>query len=155
WFGTRTVATGGYQNGKVPLKLYNNFVRWVWVYVQYLGKDGANLSANPNASFPDTKYAQSLGMLPQVFTILAIPVWDTNSIDVTLTSPQGAHTARVLYCGLGSDLLSGGWRQYFPSDAYPGGIAPSSEVEFPAIITGILTIGITAFSLATDIDVAV
>ncbi len=154
WFGTRTKVTGGYQDGKVPLTLYNNFVRWVWVYVQYLGKDNANLSANPNPTWPDTQYAKSVGLLPQVFTVLGIPIWDTNSIDVTLNFPKGAHTARLLYCGLGSDLLSGGWRQYFPADAYPGGIAPSNEVMVPSIITGLLTIGLTAFALATDFDIA-
>jgi hypothetical protein len=154
WFGTRTKLTGGYQDGKVPLTLYNNFVRWVWVYVQYLGKDNTNLSANQNAKWPDTQYAQSVGLLPQVFTVLGIPIWDTNSIDVTLNFPKGAHTARLLYCGLGSDLLSGGWRQYFPADAYPGGIAPSNEVMVPSIITGLLTIGLTAFALVTDFDIA-
>jgi hypothetical protein len=154
WYGTRTKVTGGYQNGKVPLTLYNNFVRWIWVYVQYLGKDDANLSANPNAVWPDTKHAQSLGMLPQVFTILGIPVWDTNSIDVTLNYPQGAHTARLLYCGLGCDAVGAGWRQYFASDAYPGGIAPTDEVLVPSMITGIMTIGLTAFAFATDLDIA-
>ncbi|MBV9424472.1 MAG: hypothetical protein JOZ98_16290 [Solirubrobacterales bacterium] len=153
-FGTRTQVTGSYQNGKVPLKLYNNFVRWLWVYVQYLGKDDENLSANPNATFPDTKHAKSLGMLPQVFTVLGVPVWDTNSIDVTLDFPQGAHTARLLYCGLGSDLFSGGWRQYFPADAYAKNIAPTDEVLFPSLMTGILTIGLNLFALVTDLDIA-
>src|SRR5271168_2391516 len=58
-FGTQ-VVTGGYSNGQVPLTLYNNYVRWVWVYVQYLGANNENLSANPNATWPDTKYSQSL-----------------------------------------------------------------------------------------------
>lgn len=101
-FGTQTVVNGGYSNGQVPLKLYNNFVRWVWVYVQYLGPNNENLSANPSPTWPDTKYAQSLGLLPQVFTILGVPLWNTNSIDVTLNFPKDAHTARILYCGLGS-----------------------------------------------------
>jgi hypothetical protein len=153
-FGTRTVVNGAYANGKVPLKIYNNFVRWVWVYVQYLGKDGQNLSANNQASFPDTKYSQSLGLLPQVFTVLGVPIWDTNTIDVTLDFPQGAHTARLLYCGLGADALGEGWRQYFPKDAYPDRIAPTDEVLFPSLMTGILTIGVNVFALAVDIDIA-
>ena len=154
WYGTQTVVNGGYDNGRVPLKLYNNFVRWVWVYVQYLGANNENLSANPSPTWPDTKYSQSLGLLPQVFTVLGVPLWDTNSIDVTLDFPEGAHTARILFCGLGSNLLDGGWRQYFPSDAYPHAIAPQDEVLFPSLTTGIFTIGLNALALAVDIDVA-
>ena len=153
-FGTKTVVSGGYSNGQVPLTLYNNWVRWIWVYVQYLGPGDANLSANPNASFPDTKYSQSVGLLSQVNTILGVPLWGTNSINVTLDYPEGAHTARLLFCGLGSDLSGGGWRQYFPADAYPGKIAPQDEVLVPALLTGILTIGLTVFSLVTDLNAA-
>ena len=51
--------------------------------------------------------------------------------------------------------MDGGWRQYFPTDAYqPDQIAPQKEVLFPALVTGILTIGLTSFALLTDIDVA-
>src|SRR5208282_4174335 len=64
-----------------------------------------------------------------------------------------AHTARILFCGLGSDINGGGWRQYFPADAYPDRIAPTDEVLFPSLTTGILTIGLTAFALATDFDI--
>ena len=119
WYGTKTDVSSGYNNGQVGLTLYNNFVRWVWVYVQYLGKDNENLSINPNATYPDTQYSQSLGLLPQVFTVLGVPLWDTNSINVTLNYPQDAHTARILFCGLGSTLLDGNWRQFFPDNAYP------------------------------------
>jgi hypothetical protein len=151
-FGTQTVVNGSYSSGSVPLKLYNNYVRWVWVYVQYLGANNENLSANTNPKWPDTKYAQSLGLLPQIFTILGIPLWGTNTIDVTLNFPPGAHTARLLFCGLGSDI-NGGWRQYFPADAYPDKIAPTDEVLFAAVITGILTIGLTVFALVADGDI--
>ena len=130
----------------------------MWAYVQYLGtdKDGndVNLSVNPNAKWPDTKYSQSLAIVPQVFTVLGIPLWDTNTVDVTLTFPPDAHTARLLYCGLGNDAYGGGWRQYFPADAYPDRIAPTDEVLFPALVTGIVTIGLNVFALATDIAVA-
>ena len=154
-FGTKTVVNGGYSNGQVPLTLYNNWVRWIWVYVQYLGPGDANLSANPNASFPDTKYSQSVGLLSQVNTILGVPLWGTNSINVTLDLTRRArHTARLLFCGLGSDLSGGGWRQYFPADAYPGKIAPQDEVLVPALLTGFLTIGLTVFSLVTDLNAA-
>ena len=159
WYGTQTSVSSGYSNGQVALTLNNNFVRWVWVYVQYIGKNGENLSANPNATFPNTKYSQSLGLLPQVFTVLGVPVWGQNHIGVTLKYPEGAHTARLLFCGLGSTLLDGSWRQYFPADAYLDSsgnplIAPTSEVLVPALMTGILTIGMTSFALATDFDVA-
>ena len=100
------------------LKLYNNFVRWVWVYVQYLKADGTNLSLNSNSTFPDTKHATSLGLLPQVFTVLGVPLWDTNTLDATLTFPTEATSARLLFCGLGNNSVDGGWRQYFPADAY-------------------------------------
>ena len=153
-FGTVTKVTGGYQNGKVPLKVYNNWVRWVWVYVQYLGKDGTNLSFDPNAKFPDTQHARSLGLVPQVFTVVGVPVVGTNSIDVTLEFPEGAHMARLLYCGLGSDILGGGWRQYFPDAAYRDRIAPTDLVTVPALLTGILSIGVTAFALASAANIA-
>jgi hypothetical protein len=153
-FGTYVVVNGSYANGKVPLKLYNNYVRWVSVYVQYLGKDGENLSVDPSPGGNDTKYAQYLGLLPQVFTVLGIPLWDTNTIEVSLEFPPGSHVARLLLCGLGSDIEGGGWRQYFPPDAYPDRIAPTDEVLVPGLLTGILTIGLSAFALATDFNVA-
>ena len=36
----------------------------------------------------------------------------------TLDFPESAHTARLLFCGLGSNITDGSWRQYFPADAY-------------------------------------
>jgi hypothetical protein len=153
-FGTKTVVTGGYSNGQVPIRIYNNWVRWVHAYVQYLGAGGTNLSANPNATSPDTKYSQSLDLIPQVFTLLGAPLWNTNTVDVMLNFPQDAVTARVLYCGLGSDINGGGWRQYFPDGAYPNLIAPQDEVLVPALITGLVTIGLNVFALATDTAIA-
>jgi hypothetical protein len=153
-FGTKTVVNGSYAKGKVPLRIYNNFVRWVWVYVQYLGVEGKNLSANPNASFPDTKYSKSICIVPQVFTVLGVPLWDTNTVEVSLAFPNGAHTARLLYCGLGSDIFGGGWRQYFPADAYPDSVAPTDEVLIPALTTAVMCIGLNALALAADIDIA-
>ncbi len=153
-FGTYVTVNGDYAKGKVPLKLYNNYVRWVQVYVQYLGKDGKNLSVHPAAKFPDTQYSKSLGLLPQVFTVFGIPLWDTNTIEVELDFPDGSHVARILMCGLGADVHANGWRQFFPADAYPGRIAPTDEVLVPAILTGILTIGLNIFALATDLDIA-
>ena len=152
--GTYVTVDGDFVGGKVPLRLYNNYVRWVSVYVQYLGKDGTNLSVNPKPTEADTKYSQYLGMMPQVFTVLGVPIWDTNTIGVTLTFPPGSHVARLLLCGLGSNNEDGGWRQYFPEDAYSGVIAPTGEVLVPSLLTGILTIGLTVFALATDFDVA-
>jgi hypothetical protein len=97
-YGTRTVVHADQISGaSVPVTLYNNWVRWMWAYVQYLGKDGKNLSANPGAAWPDTYYSQSLKIVPQVFTVFGIPLWDTNTVDFTLDFPQGAHTARLLY----------------------------------------------------------
>jgi hypothetical protein len=153
-FGTRTVLRGGYNNGKVPVKLYNNFVRWIWVYVQYLGADGTNLSTNPHPPFPDTKYSLSQCVVPPVFTVLGVPLWDTNTVEFTLDFPPEAHTARLLYCGLGSDAVSGGWRQYFPPDAYKNQIAPTDEVWIASAMTGILCIGLNAIALLVDIDIA-
>jgi len=153
-YGTRTVLRGGFNDGKVPVKLYNNYVRWMWVYVQYLGADGTNLSANAHPTFPDTKYSKAVCIVPQVFTVFGLPLWDTNTVEFTLEFPPEAHTARLLYCGLGSDIYGGGWKQWFPAGAYPGKIAPQDEVWLPASTTGILTIGLSLFALATDIDIA-
>ena len=80
------------------------------------------------------------------------PLWNTNYTQVTLDYPEGAHTARILLCGLGHDPQGAGWRQWWPADAYnPSQIAPA-ECTCPALITGIVTIGVTAFCLASDID---
>jgi len=152
--GTYTAANGPVSGSQVPLKLYNNFVRWISVYVQYLAADGTNLSLSDSATFPDTQYAKHLGLLPQVFTLFGVPLWDTNTIEVTLDFPPGATTARLLFCGLGSELVGGGWRQYFPASAYPDGIAPRDEVLIAGLLTGIVSLGLTAFALATDFDIA-
>ncbi len=154
WYGTYTKA-GELSGNQLPLTLYNNYVRWVWVYVQYLKADGTNLNLDPSASFPNTPNAKNVGLLPQIFTLLGIPIWDTNTITPTLEFPAEATSARLLFCGLGNDAIDGGWTQYFPPDAYPAGqIAPQKEVLFPALVTGIFTIGLTAFALLTDIDIA-
>jgi hypothetical protein len=152
--GTFTMVNGALAGGQLPLKLYNNFVRWVSVYVQYLKADGTNLSLSTAPKWPDTKYAKSLGLLPQIFTVLGFPICDTNTIDVTLDFPPEATSARLLFCGLGNTAVDGGWRQYFPADAYPDHIAPQDEVLFASLVTGILTIGLTAFALLTDLDIA-
>jgi hypothetical protein len=157
--GIRTEIRSGYDNGSVQVRIYNNYVRWVWAYAQYMGKDkgdgnGGNMSVAPSANWPHTAYSRSLAIVPQVFTTLGVPIWDTNTVDVTLQFPQGAHSARMLFCGLGSDLRGGGWRQYFPTDAYPDKIAPTDEVLFAALVTGIFTIGLNVFALATDSSIA-
>jgi hypothetical protein len=155
YFGTRTVANGSYADGKLPLKIYNNFVRYVSVYVQYLGAGDKVVPPTGTHNALDTKYSKFLALLPQVFTIVGIPVWDSNTIEVELEFPEGAHSARLLYCGLGADALGNGWRQYFPDDAYKNQIAPSGEVTFPSVMTGVLTIGLTVFALVLDINVSV
>jgi len=154
-FGTRTVKNGELSGNKVSIKLYNNFVRWIWVYVQYLGPGDKNMSLDPDAKFPHTKYAKSVCIVPQVFTVLGVPLWDTNTVKFELEFPEGAHTARLLYCGLGSTIKGDDWRQYFPSGAYPDKIAPTDEVLYPALTTGIVTIGLNVFALATDLGVAI
>jgi hypothetical protein len=151
-FGTQTKA-GSLSGTKVPLTISNNFVRWIWVYVQYLGADGKNLSANPRATFPDTEHAKFLDILPQVSTVFGVPLWDKNSIGVALNFPAGAQTARLLYCSLGADIWGGGWKQYFPG-AYAGHTAPTDEVLYPSLTTGVLSIGLNAVALATDISLA-
>jgi len=151
-FGTQTKA-GSLSGTKVPVTISNNFVRWIWVYVQYLGADGKNLSANPRATFPDTAHAKFLGVLPQVFTVFGVPLWDQNTIGVSLDFPAGAQTARLLYCSLGADIWGGGWKQYFPG-AYADNVAPTDEVLYPALLTGILSVGLNAMALAADIQLS-
>jgi hypothetical protein len=154
WYGTYTDISGPISGSQVPMTFYNNYVRWVWVYVQYLDAAGNNLSANPSYTFPDTAYSQNVGLLPQIFTVLGVPIWDTNTLTKTLTFPPKAVTARILYCGLGNSALDGGWRQYFPANAYPNLVAPKDEVVVAACLTGIFTIGLTAFALCTDFAIA-
>jgi len=150
--GTQIVPTGTYSQGQVPVEIYNNWVRWMWVYVQYLGANNENLSVNANPTWPDTANCKSVGVLSEVSTILGIPLWGTNYLQVTLDYPEGAHTARILLCGLGNDAKGGGWRQYFPDNAYPADRIAPAECTCAALITGIVTIGVTAFCLAMDID---
>jgi hypothetical protein len=151
--GTQTTTNGSFANGQVPLSIYNNYVRCMWAYVQYLGKDGTNLSANPNPSWPDTQYSKALSVVSPVSTMLGVPLWGSNSANVTLTFPPDALSARLLYCGLGADVYGAGWRQYFPDNAYPDCVAPTSEVMFSALWTGIVVIGLDVFSLVTDFPV--
>jgi hypothetical protein len=156
-YGTYTTLNGAYGDRALPLKLYNNWVRWVMVYVQYLDAAGNNLShstSGPPPKWPDTTYAKSLGMLPQIFTLLGVPIWDTNTLTASLQFPDQAVSARILYCGLGNGAAEGGWQQYFEGAYEAGAIAPKNEVLVPALITGILSIGITAFALAIDLDIA-
>jgi hypothetical protein len=150
--GTKTQA-GGLSGTKVELTVYNNYVRWIWVYVQYLGTGGNNLSTNPKATFPDGKYSKFLGVLQAVPTVFGLPLLYSNSLKVTLDFPPGAVSARLLYCSLGADIVGGGWRQYFPPKAYPdGAIAPTDEVQDAALATGVLCIGLNLIALAADIE---
>jgi hypothetical protein len=66
-------------------------------------------------------------------------------------SLTGAAAPGIHGPGLGSTIQGDDWRQYFPSDAYPGLIAPKDEVLIAALVTGIVTIGLTVFTLAADI----
>ena len=50
------------------------------------------------------------------------------------------------------DALRGG-RAVAVGAAYPDGIAPKDEVLFAALLTGIVTIGLTVFTMAADIAV--
>jgi hypothetical protein len=151
--GTQVVINGDLSGRHLPLKLYNNFVRWVFVYVQYLKADGTNLSIQTSPTWPDTKHAQALVLLPQVFTLLGIPLFNTNTLDATLDFPGEATSARLLFCGLGSNGVDGGWRQYFPADAYDANhVGPTDEVLLSALMTGIVTLGLTGFALAREID---
>ena len=154
-FGTKVEVNGTYSNGQVPLRLYNNWVRWMWVYVQYIGANDANLSANPNAEVAGHEVLQVARPLPQVFTVLGIPVWDQNTIDVTWTSPMTRTPRGCCTAGSARDINGGGWRQYFPADAYPRrDRARRTRCSSRALITGILTIGLTVFTLATDLEIA-
>jgi len=151
-YGTQTKAVG-LSGTKVPVTIYNNYIRWIWVYVQYLGPGGKNLSANDKAAPPDTIHAKFLGILQPVPTVFGLPLLFSNTLDITLDFPAGAVSARLLYCSLGADIVGGGWRQYFPG-AYAGHIAPTDEVIYPSLCTGILCIGLNALALASDIQLA-
>ncbi|HEU4329575.1 MAG TPA: hypothetical protein VFR40_00565, partial [Lapillicoccus sp.] len=156
-YGTKAEISSPFSNGGLQMTFYNNFVRWVTVYVQYLDVKGNNLShitSGPAPTWPTTTYAEGVGLLPQVFTLLGIPLFNTNTLSKTLQFPPNAVAANILYCGLGNDSADGGWEQYFEG-AYPAGqMAPKNEVLVPALITGILSIGVTAFALCIDLDIS-
>ena len=102
-FGTKTVVNGGYSNGQVPLTLYNNWVRWIWVYVQYLGRGRRQpVGQSERDSSRIRSTASPSGSIPQVYTMLGIPLWDTNTRRRHAGLPRGrAHgPAAVLRAGL-------------------------------------------------------
>ena len=133
-YGTYTTASP-YANGQVPVKLYNNFVRWVTVYVQYLDAAGNNLShvtpgRRRSGRTPPTPIARDP----------AADLHPARSADLghqharrTLDFPDNAVKANILFCGLGNGAAEGGWQQYFQG-AYPAdAIAPKNEVLVPAL----------------------
>lgn len=73
---------------------------------------------------------------------------------MNLNFPSGATTARLLFFGLGSELTGSGWHQYFPAGAYKDRIAPTDEVLLAGLMTGVISMGLTAFALVSDINIA-
>ena len=139
----------------MPLKLYNNYVRWVSVYVQYLKADGTNLSLDPDRDVPRHPPRQLPRPAAAGLHHLGVPIWDTNTIDVTLDFPPEATSARLLFCGLGDNAVGRRLAPVLPGRRLPQRtIAPSDEVLVASLLTGSSRIGLTAFALLIDIDVA-
>jgi hypothetical protein len=161
---------------QLPIKVWNNYVRYTSVYVQYLdgqgnlivppsaagGADGSSwreavtqglepLSGALPVTGSNTKYSTYVTEVPDMPTLFGIPIAEnTNYSEATLTFPAEARTARVLVGGLGHSPDDGGWKNLFPAGAYPDRINPP-ECEHGIIMTSILDIGVVTLFLVMDV----
>ncbi|HKA36220.1 MAG TPA: hypothetical protein VKH43_05330 [Thermoanaerobaculia bacterium] len=103
------------QDGRVQVTLNsvsNWFLRWLGIWVQFLGPNGDVLAASalPSDTYPsepgpyprsqDKSDALFLGVVPPAFAILGVPVYP-GSFSPRVRIPASASTMRVLYTGLG------------------------------------------------------
>ena len=96
----------------------------------------------------------SLGQLPQVFTVLGIPIWDTNTSTHPDLPRRRAHgAAPVLRAGHATPMTGAGASTSRPRVPGRDRAAPRGAVPV-ALVTGILTIGLNVFALAADFAVA-
>jgi hypothetical protein len=134
---------------QIPIKVWNNYVRYVGVYVQYLDGQGNPLS--PGSGTRNTDYCDWLTDVPDMPELFGIPLEEgKNYSQATLTFPDGATAARLLVCGLGNSAYGTSWRDFFPSNAYSGRLNPD-ECTWGIIMTSVLDIGVILMFLAMDV----
>ena len=126
-----------------------------WVYVQYLKADGTNLSARPHRRRSRTPaYAQSLGCSRRSSPCSASRSGTPTRSTSPSTSPPRRPAPGCCSAGSATTPSTAAGASTSPPTPTPGQIAPQDEVLFPALVTGILTIGLTGFALLTDLDIA-
>ena len=136
---------------QIPIKIYNNYVRYLGVFVQYLDGQGERIPPS-GTSKRNTDYSQWVVDVQDMPTIYGVPfMQDHNYSEATLTLPSNASAARILMCGLGKSPHGTDWRDFFPSDAYPHRINPD-ECIMPIVMTSVFDIGITLMFLALDVS---
>jgi hypothetical protein len=137
----------------IPIKVWNNYVRYLSAYVQYLDGQGNPLPIS-NPSGQDTQYSQFLVNVQDMPELFGIPFMENHNYgSATLTFPDGATAARLLICSLGSNRKGPTWRDFFPADAYPDRVNPD-ECSVPVLFTSLFDIGIPVMFLAMDVSTA-
>jgi hypothetical protein len=137
----------------IPIKVWNNYVRYISAYVQYLDGQGNPLPVSDTTG-QNTQYSQFLVNVQDMPELYGIPFMeDHNYGSATLTFPDGATAARLLVCSLGSNWKGPAWRDFFPSDAYPDRINPE-ECAVPILFTSLFDIALVLMFLAMDVTTA-
>jgi len=142
-FQLKTSVTGTAPSPQVSLTLYNWYVRFLGIYLQFLEADGitpltltdipeyvAGTIIPQHDKTSDTPTEMFIGVLGPIFTILGIPTWP-GFLTPTFTVPQEASTVRILASGIGA-----GARNY-PETLLPG-----------EVMTGVVSYGGTAMLCA-------
>ena len=144
---------GSYSDGQLPLTLYNNYVRWVWVYVQYLKADGTNLSLDPRRGIAEYPQRPKRGVAPPDLHPVGRPDLghQHDHPDPRVPRRGDQRPAAVLRA---RQRRHRRWLEpVLPPRRLPRGqIAPQKEVLFPAVVTGILTSGSPPSPSLTDIN---
>ncbi len=141
-FAAPTVTQSG-NTQQVAMELFNIYVRFLGVYLQFYAPGsttpmtlssipeyvaGTIISGHDDGS--DTATEMFVGVLPPMFTVLAIPIFP-GFIDSSFNLPASASTVRILASGIGAG-----------ANNYPDTLACGE------IMTGIINYGVTALMCA-------
>lgn len=153
--GVQVALVGGATNPRLTadLKVTNNYARFLGIYVQYFDGSGKQVHQVPQG-LVDTDYAQSIAVGMPINIISGIPIPDSSTSTFTVTLPDGATSARVLYVGLGNSRFdSPDWSSYFVDSS--GGSPYSAlynppEAKLAIALTSVINLGFPAVLLVMD-----
>ena len=95
--GTQVQLDGAFSGGQLSVKLYNNFVRWVWVYVQYLRPTAPTCRSIPTPRCPTPSTRARLACCRRSSPCSASLSGTPTPSDATLDLPgRGRHRAPVV-----------------------------------------------------------